>query len=78
MLIEQTKYIAESKERILCLKGWVLKNKIWKQQVKLFETPCHIEQFFENSKRPKIKYKAVKVKVRIEVFDSVSEYLGQD
>ena len=71
MLIEQNRYVAVAKDRILCVKGWIPINNLKNNQVKLFPTPSHIEQHFEVGKasygRP--KYEVKKVKVRIEVFD---------
>ena len=71
MLIEQNKYIAVTPQRILCVKGWVLKSLLNDNQVKLFKTPSHIEQFFETARKSygKPKYEVKKVKVRIEVED---------
>ena len=66
MIQDCIKYIAVAKQRILCIKGWILQSNLKENQIRLFPTPAHIEQFFEN-KIIKPKYQTRKVKVRIEV-----------
>ena len=71
MVIEQDRYVAVAKDRILCVKGWILMNNLRTNQVKLFPTPSHIEQYFEVCRKScgRPKYEAKKVKVQIEVLD---------
>lgn len=69
------KYIATTKQRVLCEGGWKLKSRLENCQVKLFTAPSQIEIFYENTSRyVKPKYTPAKVKVRIEVLDDDCEY----
>lgn len=73
MVIEQDKYIAVTKQRILCLKGWILKSRLNANQVKLFASPSQVKQFLETQRSyVSIKYEIKKVKVRIEVIEDES------
>lgn len=71
MIIEQKRYVAVAKGRILCVKGWIPIDNLKSNQVKLFQTPSHIEQHFEEGRKTygKPKYEIKKVKVKMEVFE---------
>lgn len=77
ILQDNIKYIAVTKHRVLCAKGWMLFSKLDTCQIKLFPKPSNIKQFFENtSNYVNPRYEVKKVKVRIEVIeDEISEEL---
>ena len=69
MVINQTKYIIQIKDKTLSLKGFVNNLNIEKNQVRLFATPSHAKTFMEQKYFSR-KYDIKKVLVQIEVLDN--------
>lgn len=66
------KYIACTKQRVLCAKGWKLRSNLKDCQIKVFPSAAAIEHFFETaSNYVKPKYYIQKVKIKIEVLEDV-------
>lgn len=69
MIVEQKKFVAMTDNRILCVKGWVLNDEVESNQIKLFNSKGHVQEFINNSSFVRPKYKIAKAKARIEVFE---------
>lgn len=69
VLQECNKYIVVHKDKTLGIKGWVKNKNIESNQLRLFNTPSAVRQYFEMSSYKNPVYELVKVKVRIEVLE---------
>jgi hypothetical protein len=69
VLQECNKYIVVHKDKTLGIKGWVKNKNIESNQLRLFNTPSAVRQYFEASSYQNPVYDLVKVKVRIEVLE---------
>ena len=69
VLQECNKYIVVHKDKTLGIKGWVKNKNIESNQLRLFNTPSAVRQYFEVSSYQNPVYDLVKVKVRIEVIE---------
>lgn len=70
MIIKQSKYIIQVKDKTLSLKGFVNNFNLEKNQVRLFATPSHARTYMEESSNYySKKYNIKKVKVTIEVLE---------
>ena len=60
------KYVAVSNDKVLCIKGWRKKDKLFSNQIRLFENKAQCRYYFQTHYRD-AKYEIVKVIVKIEV-----------
>jgi hypothetical protein len=69
VLQDCNRYIVVHKDKILGIKGWVRSKNINTNQLRLFNTPSAVRQYFEMSSYKNPVYDLVKVKVQIEVIE---------
>lgn len=67
-MINQNKFIIQTKDKTLSLKGFVNNFTLEKNQIRLFATPSHARTFM-NERYKSRNYEVKKVKVTIEVID---------
>ncbi len=70
MVINQTKYIIQIKDKTLSLKGFVSNLNLERNQIRLFATPSHANRYMEESNYLFKNYDIKKVLVKIEVLDN--------
>jgi hypothetical protein len=69
VLQDCNKYIVVHNDKMLGIKGWVRSKNINTNQLRLFNTPSAVRQYFEASSYKNPVYDLVKVKVQIEVIE---------